>query len=235
MTPEDTRSQKPAREPQALSTEYHKARKQLMLWAGILFIWELVGIDLDRAKEAGNAGAIISAIKSPQAIPWVLVVLVGYFLFKTWIEWDQCNSLRRQRRASRFDYGSAWVVALLAALLYGYQSVKGIQVADTLQNSVKVRSVLVGLVTGVMLVWFAIGGFVYYKRLRELTARKLITLLAQLSVFVFLLLSGLKAGMIGFKYTVLAVPVGALTGIFMFLLIGRVQVGSRLAESKPTA
>lgn len=83
---------KSAREPQALSSEYHKARKQLMLWAGILFIWELVGIDLEKAKEAGgNAGAIITAIKSPQAIPWVLLVLVAYFLFKVWIEWNQCH------------------------------------------------------------------------------------------------------------------------------------------------
>jgi len=53
-----------------------------MLWSGILFIWELVGIDLEKAKEAGgNAGAIIGAIKSPQAVPWALLILVAYFLF----------------------------------------------------------------------------------------------------------------------------------------------------------
>lgn len=80
---EEKISPKPPRDPQALSIEYHKARKQLMLWAGILFIWELVGIDLEKAKESGgNAGAIISAIKSPQAVPWVLLILVVYFAFK---------------------------------------------------------------------------------------------------------------------------------------------------------
>ena len=47
-----------------MSSEYHKARKQLMLWAGILFIWELIGIDLEKAKDAGgNFGAIIGATK----------------------------------------------------------------------------------------------------------------------------------------------------------------------------
>lgn len=74
---------KPKRDPAALSGEYHKARKQLMLWSAILFIWELVGIDLDKAKDAeGNVGALIKSIKSPQAIPWALLIMVGYFVFK---------------------------------------------------------------------------------------------------------------------------------------------------------
>ena len=36
-----------------------------MLWAGILLIWELVGVDLEKAKDAeGNVGAIVKSIKS---------------------------------------------------------------------------------------------------------------------------------------------------------------------------
>src|SRR5215470_10836100 len=99
MPEESLPKAKSARDPQALTSEYHRARKQLMLWAGILFIWELVGIDLEKAKEAGgNAGAIITAIKSPQAVPWALLILVAYFLFKTSIEWFQCSGLRRALR-----------------------------------------------------------------------------------------------------------------------------------------
>jgi hypothetical protein len=45
---------RPKPEPKALTPEYHKARKQLMLWAGILFVLELVGIDFEKAKEAGG-------------------------------------------------------------------------------------------------------------------------------------------------------------------------------------
>lgn len=131
--PEPQSKVRTPRDPQALSSEYHKARKQLMLWAGILFIWELVGIDLEKARQAGgNAGAIITAIKSPQAVPWVLLILVAYFLFKTAIEWYQCNESRRRLKVSRIDFLSAVAVTVLAYALYAYQAIKRVQLADAL-------------------------------------------------------------------------------------------------------
>ena len=126
-------SSKPKRDPAALSSEYHKARKQLMLWAAILFVWELVGIDLDKAKEAGgNAGAIIGAIRSPRAVPWALVILVFYFSFKLRVEWRQCNEDRRGVREARQDYLSAFIVASLACGLYFVQTISRVQLADYL-------------------------------------------------------------------------------------------------------
>lgn len=128
--PED-KLQKSAREPQALTSEYHKARKQLILWAGILFIWELVGIDLEKAKEVGgSAGAILAAIKSPQAAPWALLILVGYFLFRFTVEWFQSNISRRQMRVARIDFYSSWVISLLAFALYIFQTVRRVQFAN---------------------------------------------------------------------------------------------------------
>jgi len=151
--PESQPKAKTTREPQALTSEYHKARKQLMLWAGILFIWELVGIDLDKVKEAGgNAGAIITAIKSPQAVPWVLLILVAYFLFKTTIEWYQCSASRRSLRVSRIDFSSAWIVSMAAYALYMYQSIRRVQFADTVQSSTAVSaSGTAGTFAGAML------------------------------------------------------------------------------------
>ena len=120
-----------AREPRALSSEYHKARKQLMLWAGILFIWELIGVDLNRASEAGgNIGTIINSIKSPQAIPWVLLVLIGYFIVKLRIEWRQCSEARRQVREAKQDYYMAFIIAGVACVLYFGQAIIHIQFAD---------------------------------------------------------------------------------------------------------
>jgi hypothetical protein len=133
--PETEPKATPARDPRALSTEYHKARKQLMLWAAILFIWELVGIDLDKAKEAGgNAGAIIGAIKSPRAVPWALLILVLYFSFKLRVEWRQCNETRRRVREAKQDYYSAFTVAGAACALYFYQAISRVQLADRLPS-----------------------------------------------------------------------------------------------------
>jgi hypothetical protein len=88
------------RDPEALSPEYHKAHKQLMLWAGILLTWELVGVDLEKAKEAdGNVGTLVKSIKSPRAVPWVLLILVGYFLFKLFVEWRQVHPGSQNRYA----------------------------------------------------------------------------------------------------------------------------------------
>lgn len=146
---------RPRVDPKALSTEYHKARKQLMLWAGILFIWELVGIDLEIAKEAGgNPGALVKSIKSPQAIPWVLVILVGYFLFKTTIEWHQCNEGRRRLRASKIDFISTWVVSGLAYALYVGQAIGRVQFADLFDKVPMKGPLLSGFSLAVFYLWF---------------------------------------------------------------------------------
>jgi hypothetical protein len=106
-----------------------------MLWAGIMFIWELVGVDLEKAKEAGGTvGVILTAIKSPQAVPWALFILVAYFMFKLSIEWHQCNASRRRMRVARIDYVSAWIVAVTAYFLYLGQALSRVQFADILQG-----------------------------------------------------------------------------------------------------
>lgn len=140
---------KPKPEPRALSTEYHKARKQLMLWAGILLIWELVGVDLEKAKDAeGNVGALVKSIKSPQAIPWVLLILVAYLLFKVTVEWYQCSADRRSLRVSRIDFFSAWIVSLVAYVLYVGQAISRVQFADLLQSSNKWQCLFTGSISG---------------------------------------------------------------------------------------
>lgn len=139
-------------DPKPLSPEYHKAHKQLMLWSTILFIWELVGVDLDKAKDAGgNAGAIIVAIKSPQAIPWALIILIAYFLFKTTVEWFQCGEARRKLRVSQIDFTTAWVVPISAFALYAFQASKNIQVADVIQSRDRWFLFVLGLCFGLFI------------------------------------------------------------------------------------
>jgi hypothetical protein len=142
-------------DPKPLSPEYHKAHKQLMLWASILFIWELVGIDLEKAKESGgNVGAIISAIRSPQAVPWALMILIAYFMFKTTVEWYQCSSKRRLLRAARIDFAMAWLVPITAYALYAFQAIRHVQVADVVQRrGAFAASLFAGFVVGCVLTW----------------------------------------------------------------------------------
>lgn len=126
-----------------------------MLWAAILFVWELVGIDLEKARESeGYVGALIKSIKSPQAIPWALLIVVAYFLFKCTIEWHQCSKARRRTRASRIDYFSGWLASLMAGALYFGQTISHIQIADILQRPGK-WAILLGFFVGVLLVVIA--------------------------------------------------------------------------------
>lgn len=139
------------REPNALSSEYHKAHKQLMLWATILLIWELIGVDLGKAKDAGgNIGPIVTALKSPQAVPWALLGLVGYFLFKCSIEWGQCHPDRKAVRYAKIDFIAAWAVSLAATILYIWQTISRIQVANVVSSG-SGPSILTGMSAGSLL------------------------------------------------------------------------------------
>jgi hypothetical protein len=144
---------KPALHPKELSSEYHKAHKQLMLWSTILLIWELIGVDLSKAKDAGgNIGPIVTDLKSPQAVPWALTGLVIYFLFKCSVEWAQCHVERRKLRFARVDFISAWIVALAALGLYVGQALSRAQLANTIQESKGAQSVMAGFAIGIVLV-----------------------------------------------------------------------------------
>ena len=106
-------------EPEPLSPEYHKARKQVVLWSGILLTWEFLGFDVERAKAAQNVGPLLAAIKNPNYIPFVMLILVAYFAYKTTIEWVQCSPVRRAAGISQLDFFSAWVIAILSIIFFG--------------------------------------------------------------------------------------------------------------------
>jgi hypothetical protein len=137
---------------QPLSDHYHKAHKQVTLCAALLLCWEFVGVDLTQAKSAGgNIGAIVGSLKSPQAVPWVLVLMVLYFLFKFNVEWHQCNHARRRLRASLFDFWAAWCIACAALLLFCMQTLSNVQFADSL-NFRRVLALIAGLIVSLLTV-----------------------------------------------------------------------------------
>jgi hypothetical protein len=154
-----------------LTPEFHRARRQLMLWSGVLFAWNLVGIDIaEVAKGEGNLAALARSLKSPQAVPWVLIILVAYFLYRMSIEWLHSPEMRREMRASKADFTVSWLVALVAYCLHFGQEFAGVQVADWLTK----KNVMSGLFFGTLA-----GTLVHRRRdLREgLRNRKLPELL----------------------------------------------------------
>lgn len=100
----------------------------------------------------GNFGAIITAIKSPQAVPWALLILVAYFLFKITVEWYQCNLARRKLWVARIDFISGWIVSLIAYALYFGQTLKQVQLADLLKDPNNGASLAAGYVSGVCVI-----------------------------------------------------------------------------------
>src|SRR5689334_24889056 len=94
-------------DPPHFSSAYHKVHKQYGIFAALLFVWELIGVDVDNSPALKN----YVILKSPQAVPWVLVVMVLYFCFRFTVEWHQSSARRRKLAASRIDYRVAHGIA----------------------------------------------------------------------------------------------------------------------------
>lgn len=92
-----------------------------------MIAWELIGVEL----ESNPIESFKITIKSPQAAPYVLIVLIVYFAFRTIIEWHQVDARRRRLLASRIDFGVAHAIAGAALALFAIQTLLKVQVADT--------------------------------------------------------------------------------------------------------
>jgi hypothetical protein len=95
-------------EPPALPESYQKANRNYVAMSALLASWELIGIQLETKERWGIV------LKSPSAVPLVLLVLVLYYAYKLKIEWLQCSPERRQNPAARLDYHVAHTIGIAA-------------------------------------------------------------------------------------------------------------------------
>lgn len=109
-----------------LSEQYYKTRKSLVLFSGLLFAYELIGIDI-RSQPLENLAV---EVRSPQATPWALLILVLYFMLRYVIEWYQSSYLRRNMRVAKIDFTSTLIISGLALATFGIQRILDIQIAD---------------------------------------------------------------------------------------------------------
>ena len=112
-----------------LTPEYYKARRGLMLFSGLLIAWELIGIELSPKLNIDSLNLDIT-IKSPQAAPAVLIILILYFSLRTAIEWHQSPLNRRKENASKADIIFSSLIPLLSLSIFAFQSLSKVQIAD---------------------------------------------------------------------------------------------------------
>jgi len=132
-----------ATEPNAslepLSDAYHKARRNLALFSGLLIAWEYVGFsvgDDGRGATAMVPGGVALKLKHPEVIPVVVLVLILYFAVRLAIEWYQCDKNRRRKRAAHWDVGLTYFFAGTAVSIFVLQQTIGFQVAAVLTPGV---------------------------------------------------------------------------------------------------
>ena len=141
-----------------LTEQYYKARKSLTLFSGLLFAWEFVGLEIT-AQPVGNLDL---RIQTPEAAPYVLLVLVGYFTVRLSIEWQQSPPARRATPPSRCDLALSLAIPVIAALTFGIQRFSDVKVAQALiapSGSAVFGGIFVGLPVGYWLARRPLFGF----------------------------------------------------------------------------
>jgi hypothetical protein len=126
---------------------YQGARKAYGLVSALLIAWELIGMEFSPSPIEN----LNITLKSPQAIPYVLIVLVAYFAFRFTVEWYQADSRRRSKLVSRIDFGAGHLIGILALVLYSYQTLREIQLATKISPQ-RFTGLLAGAFIGLFMV-----------------------------------------------------------------------------------
>jgi hypothetical protein len=134
-------------DPPSLTDAYRKVHKQYGIFTGLLFAWELIGIDITEKP----LSSLDVKFQSPQAVPYVLIVLMTYFSYRLWIEWMQCDKQRREVLVTRIDFYLAHGIAILALAIFAFQAITKVQ----LFAAIVPVPILLDVVLG------AFGGFVF--------------------------------------------------------------------------
>lgn len=108
--------------------EFHKARRNLSLLAGLLLAWAIVGLEVGEKPFPDFDIRLLS----PQAAPSILIALVLYFSIRLVIEWYRGTAASRTPKAAKFDYALAQIIAALSVLVFLIQKIAGIQIANEL-------------------------------------------------------------------------------------------------------
>lgn len=139
------------REHIALSEHYYKSRKQLMIFSGLFFIYEFIGVKVP-VKPFPNSDV---ELLSPQATPIALIILVIYFIYRTILGWHQSTTDSRRFKVSRLDYYPSLIISILPILLFTFQLIYKMQLVDLIErNIVFIYSTWFGAFIALFTFWF---------------------------------------------------------------------------------
>ena len=145
----DENPRKIVKVPSPLSEPYHKARRNYAGFSGLLIAWELIGIEIDKVPFQN----LNVTLKSPNATPYILMILLAYFAFRTVIEWYQCDPVRRESIPSRIDLYAAHFLGFSSIVLYAVQRALDYQIADLFDKgslSLVIPFMMLGITIGLI-------------------------------------------------------------------------------------
>lgn len=209
MSSQPTLSAEPQRSPREVSQltdPYRKAHKLYVLFSGLLASWELIGISLDTKDKWGIE------LKSPKAVPLILLTLMLYSGYRTIIEWLQCGPERN--KVARLDYWVAHSIALGAIIISVVQYLTKIQIVDLLgrpfhlpEQRVFLEQILfLGIIISVAV---TVGGIRAWKNFGRV--KRIITALSiPFSIYLVLAVLGAVGGNRRYWMALSAIAVGAI-------------------------
>jgi hypothetical protein len=137
-----------------MTEAYHKARRLLALFSGILIAWEYVGLRIGEQTGGPVTAKLpitetVVTIQNAEVIPVVVMILTIYFGFRLAIEWFQCDAQARTTLASKTDLRIAYFLASAAVLLIVLQRTTDLRLADFLTPAVA-AGLIIGIWPGVI-------------------------------------------------------------------------------------
>lgn len=109
-----------------ITESYQKARRVYAGFSALLLAWEFIGIGITEA----NISTLKIEIKSPDAIPFVLLVLVIYFAYRLSNEWMMLSKQVRGRKYAKIDLFLSHLIAGISIAVFIFQLIIDAQIFE---------------------------------------------------------------------------------------------------------
>ncbi len=118
--------------PSHFHEQYYRTRRSLVIFSGLLLAYELIGFEIGEKPIT----SFDVSVKSPNAVPIILIAVMIYYWIRYYIEWKQSDEKRRELSISQFDFLIHNVIPSISTLILLAQYLTGTQLVsdDILAN-----------------------------------------------------------------------------------------------------